>query len=163
MVAAINDLSNPDRLSIGQLLTIPVTRVGYRQGGYQLPDSDLTGQVAARKAIVVNLEEQRVYAYENGRLVRDVLVSTGLPATPTVIGEYKIYVKREAQTMSGPGYYLPDVPYVMYFYEGYGLHGTYWHDNFGHPMSHGCVNLPTPEAQWFYTWTEIGTPVTILG
>jgi lipoprotein-anchoring transpeptidase ErfK/SrfK len=49
----------------------------------------------------------------------------------------------------------------MYFYKGYGLHGTYWHDNFGHPMSHGCVNLPTPEAAWLYTWAEIGTPVLV--
>lgn len=161
LVAALNNLPNPDRLSIGQQLTIPITRTGYRQGGYQLPDSDLTGQIAARKHIVVQLDEQRIYAYEDGRVVRSVLVSTGLPGTPTVLGDYRIYVKREAQTMSGPGYYLPGVPYVMYFYEGYGIHGTYWHNNFGQPMSHGCVNLPTPEARWFYEWAEIGTPVTV--
>jgi lipoprotein-anchoring transpeptidase ErfK/SrfK len=53
------------------------------------------------------------------------------------------------------------VPYVMYFFEGYGLHGTYWHNNFGHPMSHGCVNLRTPDAKWFYNWAEIGTPVLV--
>ena len=53
--------------------------------------------------------------------------------------------------MSGPGYYLPGVPYVMYFYQGYGLHGTYWHDNFGQPMSHGCVNLPTRKPNGFTT------------
>lgn len=47
--------------------------------------------------------------------------------------------------MTGPGYDLPNVPYTMYFYQGYGLHGTYWHNNFGTPMSHGCVNMPTPE------------------
>ena len=63
--------------------------------------------------------------------------------------------------MSGPGYYLPDVPYVMYFYQSYGLHGTYWHSNFGQPMSHGCVNLPTPEAEWFFNWAEVGTPVHV--
>ena len=90
-----------------------------------------------------------------------MVVSTGLPATPTVQGDYNVYVKYAAQTMSGPGYYLPDVPWVMYFYSGYGIHGTYWHNNFGQPMSHGCVNLPTPEAEWFYNWAEVGTPVHV--
>jgi lipoprotein-anchoring transpeptidase ErfK/SrfK len=61
--------------------------------------------------------------------------------------------------MSGPGYYLPNVPYVMYFYRGYGLHGTYWHHNIGTPMSHGCVNLPTAEAGWLFNWASVGTKV----
>jgi lipoprotein-anchoring transpeptidase ErfK/SrfK len=55
--------------------------------------------------------------------------------------------------MSGPGYYLPNVPYVMFFYKAYSLHGTYWHNNFGQPMSHGCVNLRTEDAQWLYEWS----------
>jgi lipoprotein-anchoring transpeptidase ErfK/SrfK len=63
--------------------------------------------------------------------------------------------------MSGPGYYLPGVPYTMYFYKGYGLHGTYWHSNFGTPMSHGCVNLKTEDAGWLYNWASIGTIVNI--
>ena len=100
-------------------------------------------------------------AYEGNTPVRRVVVSTGLPGTPTVTGQYNIYVKYTAQLMVGPGYYLPDVPWVMYFYEGYGLHGTYWHNNFGHPMSHGCVNLPTPEAKWLYDWASVGTLVNI--
>jgi len=93
--------------------------------------------------------------------VRSVTVSTGLPGTPTVEGEFRIYQKLLSQTMSGPGYYLPGVPYVMYFHQGYGLHGTYWHSNFGQPMSHGCVNLPTQEAKWFFYWAEVGTPVLV--
>ncbi|HEX3049513.1 MAG TPA: L,D-transpeptidase family protein [Aggregatilineaceae bacterium] len=157
----INGLADPNRLSVGQHLTIPVTHIAYRQGGYQSPDSDLTGINLVRKQIVVHLKSQRVYAYENGRIVRNVLVSTGLDPNPTVKGEFQIYQKLPSQTMSGPGYYLPGVPFVMYFYQGYGLHGTYWHDNFGQPMSHGCVNLPTPEAKWFYDWAEIGTPVIV--
>ena len=60
----------------------------------------------------------------------------------------------------GVDYYdLPNVPYSMFFYQGYAIHGTYWHTNFGHPMSHGCVNLPTAEAKWFYEWAPVGTPV----
>jgi lipoprotein-anchoring transpeptidase ErfK/SrfK len=111
--------------------------------------------------IDVDLNNQRLVAYEGQTPVRWVTVSTGLPGTPTVTGQYHIYVKYLSQTMSGPGYYLPDVPYVMYFYEGYGIHGTYWHHNFGHPMSHGCVNTPTPDAQWLYNWADVGTLVYV--
>jgi lipoprotein-anchoring transpeptidase ErfK/SrfK len=111
--------------------------------------------------IDVNLTHQRLIAYEGGTPVRTVIVSTGLPRTPTVTGRFKIYVKYKAASMSGPGYYLPNVPYVMYFYRGYGLHGTYWHNNFGQPMSHGCVNLPTPEAEWLYNWASVGTLVVV--
>jgi lipoprotein-anchoring transpeptidase ErfK/SrfK len=63
--------------------------------------------------------------------------------------------------MSGPGYYLPDVPYVMYFYKDYGLHGTYWHHNFGTPMSHGCVNFPTVDAGWIFENSRVGTIVNV--
>lgn len=81
------------------------------------------------------------------------LVSTGTRWTPTVAGRYHIYLKVRSQAMSGPGYYLPNVPYVMFFYRAYSLHGTYWHSNFGQPMSHGCVNLRTEDAQWLYEWS----------
>jgi lipoprotein-anchoring transpeptidase ErfK/SrfK len=49
----------------------------------------------------------------------------------------------------------------MYFYKSYGIHGTYWHHNFGHPMSHGCVNMYTPDAEWMYYWASVGTLVNI--
>jgi len=58
-------------------------------------------------------------------------------------------------------YYLPDVPYTMYFYDGYGIHGTYWHDNFGTPMSHGCVNMRTSEAAWLFDFADVGTLVNV--
>ncbi len=160
-LAMINTLPNPDRLSIGQRLIIPITHTGHRISGYLPAELDVELYPFVRKEIVVQLEKQIATAYENGRVIKSVTVSTGLPGTPTVSGEFSIYVKRPSQTMSGPGYYLPDVPYVMYFYQSYGLHGTYWHDNFGEPMSHGCVNLRTPDAEWFYNWAEIGTPVLV--
>lgn len=63
----------------------------------------------------------------------------------------------------GTYYYLPNVPYVMFFYNnvtakmrGFSFHGTYWHENFGHPMSHGCVNMKIADAQTLYEWA---TPV----
>jgi lipoprotein-anchoring transpeptidase ErfK/SrfK len=111
--------------------------------------------------IDVNLSEQQIYAYEGDTLVNTFIVSTGLPDTPTVTGDYRIYVKVPLQDMSGPGYYLTDVPWVMFFYEDYGFHGTYWHNNFGTPMSRGCVNLSMDDAAWLYNWASVGTPVSI--
>jgi lipoprotein-anchoring transpeptidase ErfK/SrfK len=107
--------------------------------------------IGGARWIDVDLTNQRVYAYEGETVVNSFIVSTGTWQTPTVTGQYKIYVKYRSAKMSGPGYYLPDVPYIMYFYKGYGLHGTYWHNNFGTPMSHGCVNLTTGDAGWLLT------------
>ena len=76
-------------------------------------------------------------------------------------GQYRIYVKYRFADMAGPGYYLANVPYVMYFYQGYGLHGTYWHNNFGTPMSHGCINLTIDDAGWIYDFSVVGTVVNI--
>jgi len=101
------------------------------------------------------------YAYEGDVLVNSFLVSTGTWLHPTVTGQFQIYVKYEYADMAGPGYYLPDVPFVMYFYDGYGLHGTYWHSNFGTPMSHGCINLTIPDAEWLFYWADVGTLVNI--
>lgn len=120
------------------------------------------------KRIEVDLTHQKVYAYEGNVRVYEFLVSTGKWGwTPT--GEFTIWVKVKSQLMSGGSralhtyYYLPNVPWVMFFYNdqvpkmrGFSFHGTYWHDNFGHPMSHGCVNMRTEEAKLLYDWA---TPV----
>ncbi|WP_145962592.1 L,D-transpeptidase [Bellilinea caldifistulae] len=111
--------------------------------------------------IDVDLSDQMVYAYVGRELVNSFLVSTGTWRTPTVTGQYRIYVKYRYTDMAGPGYYLPDVPYTMYFYKGYGLHGTYWHNNFGTPMSHGCINLRTEDAAWLFDFASVGTLVNI--
>lgn len=156
-IVALNGLADPDLLYVGQELVIPAAGI-YQPGAADAPPAP----TSAGKSIVVSTGQQRIYAYENGQLVRSDLVSTGLPDTPTVLGDYKVYVKHVATDMSGPDYYLPQVPYTMYFYQGYGIHGTYWHNSFGRPMSHGCVNLPTGEAQWFFNWAEVGTPVRVI-
>ena len=109
----------------------------------------------------VDLSDQRMYAYEGDTLVRTFIVSTGTWQTPTVTGRFKVWVKLKSAPMSGPGYYLPDVPYIMYFYKDYGIHGTYWHNNFGVPMSHGCVNLSIPDAEWAYNFASVGTVVNV--
>ncbi len=161
-IAQANHIYNADHIEVGQELLIPGGAApGSLEANLLSPPAAPPALIGVGKEIIVDLSDSRAYAYEDGKLVRNVLGSTGLPGSPTVQGSFTVQRKYAAQTMTGPGYYLPDVPYVMYFYAGYALHGTYWHNNFGHPMSHGCVNLPTPEAEWFYNWTEIGTPVYV--
>ena len=115
------------------------------------------GQTTEYKWIEIDLSEQRLYAHEGDRLAYNFLVSTGKWA-PTPQGEFRIWIKLRYATMHGGNqadgtyYYLPNVPYTMYFYQGYGLHGTYWHNNFGQPMSHGCVNLAIPDAEKLFWW-----------
>jgi len=117
------------------------------------------------KWIDVNLSEQTITAYVGPTPVWSTLISSGLPRHPTVIGRFYVYLKLRAQRMTGGlreegSYYdLPGVPNVMYFFQDYAIHGAYWHHNFGHPMSHGCVNIPLDDAQWFYEWAPIGTLV----
>ncbi len=111
--------------------------------------------------IDVNLSQQMLYAYEGNDVVNSFLVSTGTWLHPTVTGKFHVYVKLRYTDMTGPDYYLPNVPYTMYFYQSYGLHGTYWHHNFGTPMSHGCVNLSIPDAAWLFNFASVGTLVNV--
>lgn len=158
-IAAANGISDPNTIFSGQVLTIP-NPTATPPADYSAPAP--TNVVDNGKMILVELSKQTITAYENGAAVKSVIVSTGLPGTPTVQGDYYIYSKLPSQTMYGPGYYLPGVPWVMYFYQGYAIHGTYWHNNFGQPMSHGCVNLPSDEAQWFYDFAPMGTLVRVV-
>jgi lipoprotein-anchoring transpeptidase ErfK/SrfK len=111
--------------------------------------------------IDVDVKNQIVTAYEGAKPVKSFVVSTGTIYHPTVVGLFRIWTKLKWDDMAGPGYYLPDVPYTMYFYKGYALHGTYWHSNFGTPMSHGCVNLRTEDAAWLFEFASIGTLVNV--
>ncbi len=137
--------------------TTPITTPGATSAPQTQP------QVASQgtRWIDVNLTQQKVYAYQGDSLANTFTVSTGTWQTPTVTGQYHVYVKLLYTDMTGPGYYLPNVPYTMYFFQGYGLHGTYWHHNFGTPMSHGCVNLSIPDAEWLYNWASVGTLVNV--
>jgi len=111
--------------------------------------------------IDVDLSSQRLYAYQGKTIVASFLVSTGTWQHPTLTGQYHVYIKLRYTDMSGPGYFLPDVPYTMYYYKGYGIHGTYWHNNFGTPMSHGCVNMRTADAAWLFNWSYVGIQVNV--
>jgi hypothetical protein len=120
------------------------------------------------KWIEVDLTNQRVRAWEYDRMVYSTLASTGRPATPTLTGTFRTYLHLRYGDMSGwtpdqGSYYVSNVPYIMYYDRGYGIHGAYWHSNFGRPMSAGCVNLPVGDAGWMYSWAPIGTTVYIHG
>ena len=134
--------------------------VGEAVNGYKLNEPVDEGKLAhipafpGEKWIEVDVTRQTVTAWEGNVPILSFLVSTGLSNTPTVLGKFNIYWKLESTLMSGPGYYLPDVPYTMYFFGGYGLHGTYWHENFGEPMSHGCVNLRNEHAKQLFEWAD---------
>jgi lipoprotein-anchoring transpeptidase ErfK/SrfK len=109
-----------------------------------------------KKWIRVDLSEQITVAYEGNRPIRAFVISSGLSNTPTVEGEFRIRTKVKAQTMTGgegAGYYsLPNVKWVQYFYQDYSFHGTYWHNDFGHPKSHGCLNMTNADAKWLFDW-----------
>lgn len=117
------------------------------------------------KWIEVDLSQQRLTAWIGDEVVGTWLISSGTAKTPTQIGEGRIYAKRTSQTMTGTiageYYYVPNVKWVNYFNGGEAIHGTYWHNNFGHPMSHGCINMTEAAAKFIYEFAPIGTKVIV--
>ncbi len=132
---------------------------------------------ATNKRLYVDLSQQKLLAFEGDRLVYEFPVSTGKwYETPT--GEFRIWTWLRYTRMSGGSkangtyYNLPNVPYTMYFansavpkWRGYGIHGAYWHNNFGQPMSHGCVNMKEADVAKIYEWTfkDASIPLVIYG
>lgn len=112
----------------------------------------ITLPVTAERWVRVDLSEQVLVAYDGQKPVRAFMISSGLPGWDTVTGEFRVRMKVRSQRMSGEGYDLPNVQWVQYFYADYGLHGTYWHNDFGRPKSHGCVNMTNADAKWVWDW-----------
>ncbi len=124
------------------------------------------GQTTGEKRIEINLTNQRIYAYQGDSVIYEFPISSGKwSETPT--GTFNIWIKLRYTRMTGGNrslgtyYNLPNVPYTMYFYNsstpkasGYGIHGAYWHNNFGHPMSHGCVNMKPEDVEKLYYWAD---------
>ncbi len=150
------------------------------RGGFLEQPLTASFSTGSDRKIIVYLDRQRADAMENGQVVKSFAVSTGKPKTPTVTGNFYIYARFPVKTMRSrakPGekghYVVEDVPYAQYFHEDYAFHGAWWHNGFGHPASHGCVNMSTrkhnkrwpgvPEdAGWLYQWASIGVPVSVL-
>ncbi len=118
------------------------------------------------KYIEVSLKEQRLYMKQGATTVNSFLISSG-KWSPSPKGEWKIWTKLRYTRMRGGSkslgtfYDLPNVPYTMYYDRGYGIHGAYWHNNFGQPMSHGCINMKPSEAGIVFNWASVGTRVVV--
>ncbi len=156
---AANGLPNANFVWVGQRLRIAGAGAPTQQ--IQAGVSEMGSGNRGAKWIEVNLSNQTLIAWEGDVAVMSSVVSTGLGGTPTVTGRFAVYNKLSSQHMSGPGYSLPGVPSVMYFFSGYAIHGAYWHNNFGNPMSHGCVNMNLPDAAVLYNWAPMGTEVYV--
>lgn len=157
---------NNQPVSAPSSTNVSPTRLYSNAESKGLTAAPVTNPPTTGKWIEVNVTRQTITAWEGNVALKTILVSTGVARTPTVLGTFTIKSKYPRVHMRGgtPGvdyYDLPNVPWTMFFYKGYAIHGTYWHNNFGRPMSHGCVNLPTDEAKWFYDWAPIGTPVVV--
>lgn len=128
------------------------------------PATRVLGDNSDEKWIEIDLDRQLLYAHEGVRTIYTFPISSGMPWFPTVTGEFKVWARVLATRMTGGSvkdgsfYDLPNVPYVMYFYKGYAIHGAYWHNDFGKPRSHGCVNLSVDNARILYFWSK---PVTL--
>jgi lipoprotein-anchoring transpeptidase ErfK/SrfK len=120
-----------------------------------------TLQQSDQRWIQVNLTTQRLTAWEGGKPVYAVIISSGKKSTPTLLGVFKIESKYKSVRMQGKDYDVPDVPYAMYYDGGYAIHGAYWHRKFGTPITHGCINVAPNHAKWLFQWASIGTPVIV--
>ncbi|MBI2032874.1 MAG: L,D-transpeptidase [Candidatus Levybacteria bacterium] len=128
------------------------------------PLPSVLGDTTATKKIYVDLTNQKLYAREGNTIVYEFPVSTG-KWYPTPTGVFTIWAKLRYTKMEGGNkatntyYYLPNVPNTMFFYNndivksrGFGIHGAYWHNNFGHPMSHGCINMAIEDSGKLFAW-----------
>lgn len=116
--------------------------------------------------VVVNLSEQKVYAYKGSTLVNTFLTSTGKLSTPSDVGTFFVYIKYETKTMRGADYVTPNVPWSIFYNQGEALHGAPWNPDGiakGEPRSHGCVNMNVADAKWMYDFLPVGAMVQVVG
>ena len=151
---AANGLPNANFVWVGQRLRI-------KGGAAAAAAAVQVAPANGRRWIEVDLTNQTLTAWQGDVAIMYTSISSGLPGTPTVTGRFQVGIIYQSQRMTGPGYDLPGVPWVMYFYGSYALHGAYWHNNFGTPMSHGCVNIRVDESEMLYNWAPIGTEVYV--
>ncbi len=162
-LASVNGLTNPELIYVGQELLLSAEGLPQltAPAWAPMPSTAIEGE----KWIDVNLTTQTLVAYEGNTPVYQSLISSGLPQYATITGEFRIWLRHESQTMNGLAlgydYYTENVPYVMYFSGNFAIHGAFWHNNFGQPMSHGCVNTPVDVAAWLFNWSSNGTLVNV--
>jgi hypothetical protein len=137
-----------------------------RTGLAQLIPASRPGGVGG-KWVAVDVVQQILTAYEEDRLVFATLISSGKGKYYTRLGLFHVYLRALTDDMSSlmgasDAYHIYDVPFVMYFDNGEALHGSSWHDDYGTPMSHGCVNMTISDAHWMYDWTEDAPQAAVL-
>jgi lipoprotein-anchoring transpeptidase ErfK/SrfK len=152
------------------LLTTCLNLGAFSTGSYEVtaqPKSQRITQAvrnlkkSSRRWIQVDISQQKLIAWEGRNPVYAMRVSTGKRKTPTRTGIFNVQTKLRRARMQGRNYNIPNVPYVMYYSGDYGIHGAYWHNNFGIPVSRGCVNLRPNQAKRLYSWASVGTPVIV--
>lgn len=150
------------------MVTLRGGKRGFRSAGGATLDSNKSTffTVGTTKTIDVDLTKQTLSLFAAGNHVFTCLISSGKPGYDTPTGSFKVYAKDRVTAMGATPearefYYVPDVPFVMWFRGGYSIHGAYWHNEFGRVRSHGCINLSTGDAEYVYGWTPVGTPVNI--
>ncbi|MEZ4675587.1 MAG: L,D-transpeptidase [Caldilineaceae bacterium] len=148
-----NPNAPPPALSENGETSAPMKHVPTAPLGEGVPDGE--------RRIEVDLSDQMLTAWQGETIVLQTIVSTGRAEYPTVTGTWPIRIKLPSTRMIGPGYDTPDVPWTMYFFRGYAVHGAYWHNNFGTPVSHGCINMRVDEAKLLFDWASVGTNVTV--
>lgn len=131
-----------------------------------LPSQVSAQIITTEKLITVDTNTQTLTAWEGGRILYQTKASTGLPKSPTVKGSFRVYKKVALGDMRGFSpyigkYHYKNVPNSLYFYQGYAVHGAYWHNAFGTRRSNGCVNLPLDMAQKIFDWAPVGTRVEV--
>jgi len=155
-----NGLPNANFVWVGQRLRVGTSTAASTDATTTTPVATIA-PTNGERWIEVNLSKQMLTAWQGDVAVMNTKISSGVSGTPTVTGRFKVYIKYASQRMIGPGYNLPNVPWVMYFFSNYAIHGAYWHNNFGTPMSHGCVNMRSGEAGILYNWAPMGTEVYV--
>ncbi len=150
------------------LMIGPDEWLDYRHVSRIDPRTTAPEGITGNRWIEVNLDEQTVAVYQDNHLAFATVISSGTGAWATRPGVFQIYEKLESTTMSGATeadrsdyYYLQDVPWTMYYDEARAFHGAYWHDGFGYPRSHGCVNLALGDAHWLFDWAQVGDYVYV--
>lgn len=143
-------------------------RNGLRSTSGHFLESDFKSffTVVGDKVIDINLTTQTLTLLQDEKSVFSTPISSGKPGCETPTGQFEVYAKDRVTDMASTPeavefYYAPDIPFVLWFYGSYSIHGTYWHNEFGRVRSHGCVNVPVGAAEYIYGWTTIGTPVRI--
>jgi hypothetical protein len=153
-----------DAAASGQLRldgTKPEGAQSYSDGIF-LGNMNLPGE----RWIDINLSSYTLTAYAGNTPVLSTPIVDGAPETPTARGTFYVNTKYVTQTMRGRNvdgseYLTEDVPWVMYFYADFAIHGAYWRSSFGYSGSHGCVNLPVADSAWLYQWADYGTRVEV--